>query len=83
MRRVFVGTRVNQDSQLEVTYSILVEETDDGEEYGIQVETKAELIQIPAITPLQKQILSFADQLLQGFVTPVTVKDILLDWLEV
>ena len=79
MRRVFVGKSACREQ--EVTYYLLVEEDEHGEQYGIEVEMGEERVQIASITPIQCRILSLVDRLVQGGVTPVTARDVVLDWL--
>lgn len=79
MRRVLVGR--NACREQEVTYYLLVEDTEDGERYGVEVEMGAERVQILSITPIQCRILSLVDRLVQGGVTPVAARDVVLDWL--
>ena len=80
MRRAVVGKR--RCCQQEVTYSLLIEERENGtEDYGIEVRMGEDCVQIASVTPIQCRILSLVDRMVQGGVTPVTARDVVLDWL--
>lgn len=80
MRRIFMGTALCQD--LPVRYYLLAEAGEDGTEtYGISVEYAGEAAEIPNITPFQHRIQKLAEALMQGCVTPATLRDVTEDWL--
>ena len=80
MRRIFMGTALCQD--LPVRYYLLAEAHEDETEiYGIGVEYAGETAEIPNITPFQHRIQKLAETLMQGCVTPATLRDVTEDWL--
>ncbi len=80
MRRIFMGTALCQD--LPVRYYLLAEDREDETEtYGIGVEYAGEIEELPNITPFQHRIQKLAEALMQGCVTPATLRDVTEDWL--
>ena len=80
MRRIFMGTALCQD--LPVRYYLLAEDREDETEtYGIGVEYAGEIAELPNITPFQHRIQKLAEALMQGCVTPATLRDVTEDWL--
>ena len=80
MRRIFMGTALCQE--LPVRYDLLAEAGEDGTEtYGVGVEYAGETAEIPNITPFQHRIQKLAEALMQGCVTPTTLRDVAEDWL--
>ena len=51
------------------------------EQYGISLECGKEQATLPGITVSQSRILSLLDTLISGSVTPVTLQDVVEDWL--
>ncbi len=65
-----------------VRYYLLVNAASGGSRmYGILIEGGGSQEKIPAITPSRRRIQSLLEQLVQGCVTPVTVRDVVEDWL--
>ena len=80
MRRILMGTAWCHD--LPVQYYLLAEAREDETEvYGIGVEYAGERLEIPNITPFQHRIQKLAEALMQGCVTPTTLRDVAEDWL--
>ena len=80
MRRIFMGTALCQD--LPVRYYLLAEDREDETEtYGVGVEYAGEIEELPNITPFQHRIQKLAEALMQGCVTPATLRDVTEDWL--
>ena len=80
MRRIFMGTARCLDHP--IRYYLLAEAGEDGTEtYGIGVEYAGETAEIPNITPFQHRIQKLAEALMQGCVTPTTLRDVAEDWL--
>ena len=80
MRRIFMGTARCLDQP--IRYYLLAEAGEDGTEtYGIGVEYVGETAEIPNITPFQHRIQKLAEALMQGCVTPTTLRDVAEDWL--
>ena len=80
MRRIFMGTARCLDQP--IRYYLLAEAGEDGTEtYGIGVEYAGETAEIPNITPFQHRIQKLAEALMQGCVTPTTLRDVAEDWL--
>ena len=80
MRRIFMGTARCLDQP--IRYYLLAEDREDETEtYGIGVEYAGETAEIPNITPFQHRIQKLAEALMQGCVTPTTLRDVAEDWL--
>ena len=80
MRRIFMGTARCLDQP--IRYYLLAEAGEDGTEtYGIGVEYAGETAEITNITPFQHRIQKLAEALMQGCVTPTTLRDVAEDWL--
>ena len=80
MRRIFMGTARCLDQP--IRYYLLAEAGEDGTEtYGIGVEYAGETAEIPNSTPCQHRIQKLAEALMQGCVTPTTLRDVAEDWL--
>lgn len=50
-------------------------------QYGISLECDNEQVSLPGITVSQPRILALMDALISGSVTPVTLRDVVEDWL--
>ena len=71
-----------QVRELCVDYYLLSEDVESiGERYGIQVTCKDEAETIFGITISQIRILSLLRRLMDGLVTPSTVRDVVEDWI--
>lgn len=80
MRKVWFGRA--ECCGAAVRYYLLVEECGDQEErYGLQVRYRGETETVPGITSSQRQIQSLLELLVRGRVTPVTVREVVDDWL--
>lgn len=80
MRKLLMGTALCRD--LPVNYYLLAEMLRDGTEtYGVLVEYGQEQEKLPAITISQQEIHSLLSALMEGCVTPVTLRDVVEDWL--
>lgn len=63
-------------------YYLLAEEHEGlGESYGLQVRSGGETEMIPDITSSQRHIQTLLEALVAGGVTPVTVREVVEDWL--
>lgn len=66
-----------------IGYGLLVQISEDGiMHYGVTVEYGGEVAAIPDITLKIGDILALAGLLRRGSVTPVTLLDVIEDWLE-
>ncbi len=89
MRELFLKTLELTDQagkQRRYEYSILIDEMDVGpfacESYGIKVAEKGgEAISIPNLTCSVARIDELSELLLRNGVTPITVSDVVQDWL--
>ena len=80
MRSVFMGS--SSPGGKTVTYHLLVEEVEGlGENYGILLEGFGQTEAIRGITVIQDRALTLLEQLRQGMVTPVSLRDVVEDWL--
>lgn len=80
MRSVFVGSRRLGGET--VAYHLLVEEVDGlGENYGVLLEGFGRTAAIRGITAVQSRALSLLDTLRRGAVTPLSLRDVVEDWL--
>ena len=69
-----------QIGNLDIRYSLL-EERDETAGYGVLVELAGEQAAVPGITPSRSEAVALLGLLARGTVTPVTVMDIVEDWL--
>ena len=80
LKTLFMGT--SPCGETEVAYYLLAEESEgNGGQYGLRVEYGAETETILKITESQCAILELLAALARGAVTPVTVRDVVEDWL--
>lgn len=80
MKTCFVGS--SECLGLPIHYSLLFTKSDSGtEQYGVLVEYDHRQVSIPDITTSRKNVQSLIDLLIQGNVTPHTVRDVVDDWL--
>ena len=88
-REILVDTRLLTDAQgrvREYSYFVLVGEMDVGnfscEAYGVMIrETGGESAALPGLTVSAARIDELAGLLVRGGVTPVTLRDVVDDWL--
>ena len=65
-----------------VRYYLFAETREDYEEsYGILAESGGERAAVPNITVSQRRIQALAEVLMRGAVTPLTLRDVVDDWL--
>jgi len=66
-----------------VRYYLLEKEVEEGEiaSYGVQVELGEETAAIPCLSPSRRRTAELAEALARGAVTPVTLRDVVDDWL--
>ena len=81
MRRCLIGT--SRCGTAAIHYYLLTEDREDGllECYGILVTCGADMEMIRNITVSQSAILQLLEILIHGTVTPVSLRDVLEDWL--
>ena len=81
MKTCFVGSSECLDQT--IRYSLLSASTEDGaEQYGVLVEYRDEQTAIPDITTSREDAENLLSLLVQGSVTPVSVQDVVDDWLQ-
>ena len=80
MDRYFMGSVCVQ--KMNIQY-FLLKEYFEGQEghYGVSVELEGEQVTVRQITTSCKEIRELLDLLVRGQVTPVTVRDVVEDWL--
>ena len=76
MRRVYIGSACC--GEVPVRYFML---TSGRDRYGILVEKGAERVEIPSLAGSRRRVRELLDRMLRGAVTPVTVRDVVEDWL--
>ncbi|MEG1988300.1 MAG: DUF6514 family protein [Oscillibacter sp.] len=65
-----------------VEYYLLAEDRDTlGESYGIRIICGEEKESVRDITMSQNKILALLDRVMTGVVTPITLRDVVEDWL--
>lgn len=80
LRRRLVG--IARCREMPVHYYLLVNGESGGRRmYGILVKCGGDREVIPEITPSRRRVQSLLGLLIQGRVTPVTVRDVVEDWL--
>lgn len=80
MRKILMGTSCCQG---ETVKYYLLEDTAGSiaQQYGISLECGSEQASLPGITVSQSRILALLDTLMSGSVTPVSLQDVVEDWL--
>lgn len=90
MRELFLKTIAMEDQQGRVRrydYSIIIDEMDVGpfacESYGLRVAERGsgEICAVPHITTSISRIDELCERVLAGGVTPLTLEDVVSDWL--
>jgi len=76
LRKVLIGEARCRRAQ--VRYYLLEEA---GSSYGIQVETGEEAAAVPDLSPSRRRVRELAEALVRGAVTPVSLRDVVDDWL--
>lgn len=80
MRELFMGRK--QVLEQSMDYYLLEEQREDAsEKYGIRILCEQETACIRGITDSQCGILSLLDRVMEGLVTPITLLDVVEDWL--
>lgn len=80
MKTCFVGS--SECLSLPIHYSFLSTKSDSGtEQYGVLVTYGCQQVAIPNITTSYTEIHDLIDLLIQGNVTPCSVRDVVDDWL--
>lgn len=79
MQREFIGTVKCRD--FEVRYYLLAEFSELGRLYGVGMERDGEGVDLPAITPSRMRAQALLKDLMWGQVTPVSLRDVVEDWL--
>ena len=76
MRKLLVGE--SQCRAFPARYYLL-----EGEEgsYGVQIEMKGESAAAPDLRPSRQRVKEFAERLVRGTMTPMTLRDVVDDWL--
>ena len=72
-----VVSKTAADHEITVCYELLEKEG----QYGIRVSCGAELVEMMDLTTEKEAILQLLNAMYLGFVTPVTARDIVEDWL--
>lgn len=90
MRELFLKSGIIEDAQgraRSYDYFVLVDEVNADsfscESYGVKIEEKGsgQSCAVPHITTSAERIDQLCELLLSGCVTPVTLRDVVLDWL--
>ena len=80
MRKLLVGAAECKGAPIH--YSLLVETLENGvETYGVLVEYLTQRTEVPGITVFRHRAEALLELLRRGRVTPVTVRDVMEDWL--
>lgn len=80
MRRILMGTGCCLGET--VKYYLLEDAAGSiAKQYGISLECGNEQASLPGITVSQSRILALLDTLISGSVTPVSLRDVVEDWL--
>ena len=80
MREIFIGERYIEDRRYE--YYLLVEAGEnDWEHYGVKITADGGSAALRDITASQREIQALGALLLNFSVTPVTLRDVVEDWL--
>lgn len=79
MHRQFMGERKCRNFW--VRYYLLKERSASGEIYGVGMERDGEGMDLPDLTPSQKRAQALLENLIRGQVTPVSLRDVVDDWL--
>lgn len=80
MRRIFVGTGSCGTEKL--SYYLLAEDVGEAvENYGVQVDGLGETAAIRCVTLSQVHAQTLADSLMRNGVTPISIRDVVDDWL--
>jgi len=80
MRSLLIGTKEILKEQIE--YYILAEEDQDAymESYGVRIVHGESISQICRITASSDKIQTLIMRLMEGLVTPITLRDVIEDW---
>lgn len=81
MRKLLMGEA--QCRTARARYYLLEEEPGEGEavSYGIQVELEDETAAARGLSPSRQRTAELAEALVRGVVTPITLRDVVDDWL--
>ena len=80
MRRILMGTSCCHGET--VKYYLLEDAAGSiAQQYGVFLECGSEQVSLPGITVSQSRILALLDTLMSGSVTPVSLRDVVEDWL--
>ena len=80
MKTCFVGSAECLDQPIRYSLTVSLAE-DEKEQYGVLVEYQDEQCSVPAITASKEATLSLIELMIRGAVTPVSVQEIVEDWL--
>ncbi len=79
MRKLFVGEAQCRAAQ--ARYYLLEEDLEEPGSYGVQVELEGETAAVRDLSPSREKVQALAETLAKGAVTPVTLRDVVDDWL--
>ena len=80
MREIFIGERYIEDQRYE--YYLLAETGEnDWEQYGVKIEGGGDGAALREVTVSQRDIQDLGALLMDFLVTPVTLRDVVEDWL--
>ena len=79
MSKQLVGETMCRASQ--VRYFLLEEKLEEGERYGVGISMGEEVADIPNLSPSRARVQELAEALVRGGVTPLTLRDVVDDWL--
>jgi len=79
MRKLLMGESRCHAAQ--ARYYLLEEESGETVSYGVQVELEEETAAVRDLSPSRQRAAELAEALVRGTVTPVTLRDVVDDWL--
>lgn len=80
MQRLLMGEAKCRTNQ--ARYYLLEEESEeDGPSYGVGIELKDETAEVRDLSPSRRRVEDLAKALVRGVVTPVSLRDVVDDWL--
>jgi len=77
MKKLLVGEAGYRNSQ--ARYYLLEEEQEGS--YGVRIELGDESASVEGLSPSRRRVEALAEALVRGRVTPVTLRDVVDDWL--
>lgn len=79
MRKLFVGEAPCRASL--ARYYLLEGDQEEPGSYGVRIEMEGEEASAADLSPSRQRVWELAEKLVRGIVTPVTLRDVVDDWL--